>query len=203
MTGKKRAPFNEAAQPPIAHMAEAMAVGSTDFIYDQEARGQQSFVNSTTLPTDMSGENTKTILEGFGVKFLGEVESDPMFQYVELPSSWKLQPTDHSMWSDLLDDKGRKRAAIFYKAAFYARSARLSLSVRYSCCRDYDKQDSDNVAVASVYDGSKILYTTEPIELPAEKTTEYYDVGDSADKAARQWLDEHYPDWKNPSAYWD
>ena len=31
------------------------------------------------------------------------------------------------MWSDLLDDKGVKRGSIFYKAAFYDRSAFLRL----------------------------------------------------------------------------
>jgi len=204
MADEKRAPYNEAAQPPIAHLAEAMVVGSTDFVYDQEARGQQTFVNSTTLPTDMAGgENDKAALESVGVKFLGVVEGDDMFQYVELPEGWKLQPTNHSMWSDLLDDKGRKRAAIFYKAAFYDRSARLNLSVRYSCRRDYDKQDKDNIAVASVYDGEETLFTTDPVQLPSEKDLAYYDAADSADKAAYAWLDEHFPDWKSPAAYWD
>jgi hypothetical protein len=42
---------------------------------------------------------------------------------VSLPPGWKVVPTDHSMWSDLVDAKGEKRASIFYKAAFYDRDA--------------------------------------------------------------------------------
>lgn len=93
----------------------------------QEAQGQRDLVHSETLPTEMSAE-AKAALEALGVKFGGGVEGDPQFQYAELPAGWKKAPTDHSMWSDLLNEKGEKVAAIFYKAAFYDRSAFLSLA---------------------------------------------------------------------------
>jgi len=102
------------------------ALGTNDggrAIMDQESAGQQSFVSSDTLPTDLRG---KEILEAAGVKFLGVVEDDDMFQYVELPDGWKKVPTDHSMWSNLVDEQGRVRASIFYKGAFYDRSAHAS-----------------------------------------------------------------------------
>lgn len=102
------------------------ALGTNDggrAIMDQESAGQQSFVSNDTLPTDLRG---KEILEAAGVKFLGVVEDDDMFQYVELPDGWKKVPTDHSMWSNLVDEQGRVRASIFYKAAFYDRSAHAS-----------------------------------------------------------------------------
>src|SRR6185436_8068032 len=40
--------------------------------------------------------------------------------------------TDHSMYTDLVDDKGRVRASIFYKAAFYDRKADISFKRRFS-----------------------------------------------------------------------
>ncbi|WKZ25453.1 MAG: hypothetical protein QY322_03650 [bacterium] len=83
------------------------ALGTNDggrAIMDQELAGQQSFVSSTTLPTDLRG---KEILEAAGVKFLGVVDDDDIFQYVELPEGWKKVPTDHSMWSNLVDGAGR------------------------------------------------------------------------------------------------
>ena len=67
------------------------------------------------------------IMEAWGIVFLGPVPNDALFQYVTLPEGWHKQPTEHSMWSHLLDDKDRKRASIFYKAAFYDRSAQLHL----------------------------------------------------------------------------
>ena len=204
---KKRVPFNasrEARKNPIIPLAEGMISGPSESIYHQEAQGQKSFVNSETLPTDMARHgdyDAKAILEAAGVKFLGEVEGDPMFQYVELPAGWKKAPTDHSMWSKLLDDKGRERASIFYKATFYDRSAHLSLTTRFGFRRDYDREEKEGVAVTYVTDGGNIIHTTEAIKMPDDRQKRY-EVGDKADKAASAWLNKQYPDWRNPGAYW-
>ena len=123
----KRAPINTEKQDPAIHLAEAMIAGSASrFVEAQEARGQQSFVNSDTLPIEMSPED-RVMLESEGVKFGDVVPDDSLFQYVELPVGWKKVPTDHDMWSDLVDETGKKRAMIFYKAAFYDRRAHLSI----------------------------------------------------------------------------
>lgn len=115
--GKKK-PRKESA---IETLLRGMDTGSSSrAIYDQEAAGQRSFVQSMTLPTKINGQN---VLEAAGVKFLGQVEGDDLFQYVELPQGWKFEPTDHSMWSKLVDSQGRERASIFYKAASYDRRA--------------------------------------------------------------------------------
>jgi hypothetical protein len=61
---------------------------------------------------------------------------------VKLPEGWHIKATDHSMWSNLVDDKGRNRASIFYKAAFYDREAFLSFNRRFSMSyiiADYDE----------------------------------------------------------------
>ena len=199
----KKAPRNTTADDPIVHLAGAMADGD-DFIPNQEAQGQRGLVNSDTLPTDMGhgGSESKEILEAAGVKFLDEVEGDPMFQYVELPEGWEKRATDHSMWSHLVDDKGRKRASIFYKAAFYDRSAHMSLERRYQTRRDYDRQDKEGVTIAEVLDGDTVIHTTEPIKLPEDRDKQYAEAR-KADEAAHAWLDENFPEWQSPSAYWD
>jgi len=179
----------------------ALATGSSsDAIMGQEADGQRSFVNSETLPTDMQG-NAKAVLEAAGVKFLGVVEDDPMFQYVELPKGWKKAATGHSMWSDLVDDKGRKRAGIFYKAAFYDRSAHLGVNRRYGISIDYNRLDAEKVAVAMATDGDKTIFTTAPVGFEEDKAR--YDAQDKARALAVAWLNEHYPNWEDASAYWD
>lgn len=200
-----RAPVNTerlAAKRP--DMQSWVMGGAPNKILEQEAQGQRSFVGSDTLPTDIgrhSDYDTKAILEAAGVKFLGQVEGDDMFQYVEFPQGWKKvgQP-DHSMWSNLVDDKGRVRATIFYKAAFYDRSAQMSLSCRFGCAFDYDRFDKENIGVANITDGGKVVHTPEPIPANGE---ERYDVSDKANKVAVEWLDQNHPDWRNPGAYWD
>ena len=202
-----KAPRNTAQEVrdnPILGLVTAMGEGGSG-ILAQEAQGQRSFFGSDTLPTEMgrhSDFDTKAILEAAGVKFLGSVEGDEIFQYVEFPQGWKKVATDHSMWSNLVDDKGRVRASIFYKAAFYDRSAHMSLSTKFGVSRDYDRQDKENVAVARVTDGGKVVHTTEPIQLPTDDRQKY-EVAGQADKAAVEWLDKNHADWRNPGAYWD
>lgn len=105
----------------------------------QEAAGQRSLVANENLPKEMLGCN-REMLEKIGIKFGADI--DDLFVKVQLPNGWKKQATDHSMWSDLIDEQGRKRASIFYKAAFYDRSAHISLYCRYIISR-YDPCDID------------------------------------------------------------
>jgi hypothetical protein len=85
----------------------------------QEAQGQKDFCASASLPKNIHGGRQQ--FEEMGIKFLDD--ADDIFVNVELPPMWKVEPTDHSMWNTLVDEKGNKVAEIFYKAAFYDRSA--------------------------------------------------------------------------------
>ena len=115
----------EATDHPIIPLVESMLEEKPgDSIVAQEAAGQKSFVNSDTLPVEIGG-NGKEVLEAAGVKFLGAVENDDLFQYVELPADWKKVPTEDDRWSSLVDETGKIRADIFYKAASYDRKARM------------------------------------------------------------------------------
>ena len=179
----------------------ALLGGDSNDVLKQTVQGQDSFVNSTTLPTDIMTQNGKEILEGFGVVWDDVVEDDPLFQHVTLPEGWTREGTGHSMHSDVLDEKGRKRIGIFYKAAFYDRSAHMSLTKRYSYRHDYDRQDRDNVGVTQIKDGDNVIHTTEPIVI--KEDDKGFRISERCNKLAIVWLDEHYPDWNNPAAYWD
>lgn len=203
---KKKAPVNterQAIEHPNKQLLDMM--GNPNAIPAQEAQGQQSFTESDTLPTDIrcsDDYDAEAILKAAGVKFLGPVEDDPMFQYVELPQGgWKKVATDHSMRSKLLDQKGRERASIFYKAAFYDRRAHMSLSCRFSISFDYDRFDKENVGVANIMDCGKVIQITEPIAIV--DNDKRWDVSDKARKLAVEWLNKNYPNWQNPGAYWD
>ncbi len=199
-TERKRVPTNTSRQATEQPSMQSWVMGGAPHkIEQQEAQGQAEFVNSETLPTKM-GANDKAVLEKAGVKFGDKVEGDEIFQYVELPAGWKKMPTDHSMWSNLVDDKGRVRAAIFYKAAFYDRKAHLSTRQRYGYSFDYDREKKDGVGVANITDGGNVIHTTEPIVVGDRKS---YEVSDQADELARAWLDANFPNWREASAYWD
>lgn len=84
----------------------------------QEARGQRDFVAAETLPKDGLDN---AVCEALGIKILSD--ADDLFYNVQLPTGWTKRATDHAMWNELIDDRGQKRASIFYKAAFYDRRA--------------------------------------------------------------------------------
>lgn len=211
-TETKRAPHNPNADLKVTActlLAASMGGGGIGrAIEESERAGQASLVNSDTLPTRFSGREA---LEAAGVKFGAEVAGDSMFTYVELPAGWKKQRTDHAMWSDLVDDKGRKRAIIFYKAAFYDRSAHGSVLARLNVASYYN-EDHETIAVARVEDQGAVLFESERLEMKtdADRYGSRWDapvkVQSKREIAHAQcvaWLDQNYPDWKNPAAYWD
>ncbi|HEV2375179.1 MAG TPA: hypothetical protein VGS19_23845 [Streptosporangiaceae bacterium] len=91
-----------------------------------ERDGQRQLVNSDRLPAKFNS-GTRAQFEALGFTF-GEPDSrDPLFVPATLPEGWKREDTDHAMWSYLLDQHGRQRVGIFYKAAFYDRAAFMNL----------------------------------------------------------------------------
>jgi hypothetical protein len=164
----------------------------------QEARGQRQFVNSATLPRRCIG-CTREQVERMGVVFGADV--DALFVNVTLPDGWSKVPTTHSMWSELRDAGGHVRAGIFYKAAFYDRDAHMSLSRYINVTRRYyDKAEGADIgetdAVVINADGA-VLFET------ARVPQNYFKSIDVIEAEAHAWADEHYPDWRDPLAYWE
>ncbi len=96
-------------------------------IESSESRGQQELVESEQLPAEISAKD-KSVLEAAGVIFGAPIDGDSLFVQATLPSGWKKCKTDHPMWSEIIDEKGKVRAKIFYKAAIYDRKATLYLA---------------------------------------------------------------------------
>lgn len=182
-------------QDPFAMLIEAMAIGTDAMITRQEAQGQRDLVNSAVLPKRGIG-CTREQIAAMGIVF-GE-DADDIFVNVTLPDGWKKVPTSHSMWSDLLDAQGRKRAHIFYKAAFYDRNAHMSLCRRINVTRRYG--EDDRVSATVERDGVALFETT-PITQGHDRA--YFDAIDAADLTATLWADAHYPEWRDVGAYWD
>jgi hypothetical protein len=164
------------------------------------------------LPKDVDPKS-REVLEAGGVKFLGDVPGDAIFQRAQLPPGWEIKRTDHSMWTQLCDDKGRERASIFYKAAVYDRSARMTISCRFKIDTYYNT-DSETVAVARVNDQGAFPFESERLDIKTDadkhgvydRTTHEYTTPSKRDQARAQcstWLKAHYPDCDNPAAYWD
>lgn len=181
-----------------------IAASTPGGIEAQEAQGQRDFVNRATLPKEIRG-GSRSDLEKAGVKF--KEDSDDLFVNVILPDGWKKQPTDHSMHNEIIDGNGRKRASIFYKAAFYDRRADMSMNTRFSVQVLPEDQYKDSTLsyedrrdgkwYGMVLDGDKVIFRTDPQKKPS------YGDEDALLATAKQWLYKRYPDWESVSAYWD
>lgn len=88
--------------------------------------------NKIRLPTNGSKD---LIWAKFGVVY-GE-KADELFRWATVPEGWKIERTGHYMYSDLLDEKGRKRAQIMYKGMAYDRCASISPNRRFRIDRVY------------------------------------------------------------------
>jgi len=183
----------------------------------QEAQGNQAFVANGTLPK-CSGKD-KEYLEQMGVVF-GD-DADDIFVNVQLPDGWAKQPGEDSRGSYLVDNHLNKRASIFYKAAFYDRYASISLLRRfYVTYKPVDGRGSEKTStwIGVIMDrgivGEGEILRTAPIEPeppypnrgdePArQRWLTWNDQRENLTKKAAAWLDETYPDWHSPVAYWD
>lgn len=160
----------------------------------QEAEGQRKLTADQTLPKRMGDQ---TVYEGWGIEF-GQ-DADDIFVLAILPEGWEKKPTEHSMWSDLVDGKGRKRAEIFYKAAFYDRSACMSPCRFYSVEVEPEGGRTDDYSADRAKPGvGKVISangeTVYEIKLAPQ---------DAARPACAEWLRHHRPDWEDAAAYWD
>ena len=149
---------NTIADDPMVKFAVAAFGG----IEAQESQGQRELVNSTRLPTDSRDEDE---LLALGFSFGEPDPHDPMFRDATLPEGWRKEGSDHAMWSYILDERGARRVAVFYKAAFYDRSAFMRLQ---------------NVGASLATDA---LYGEGPVSLPSWLTAnELAEVVASADR---------------------
>jgi hypothetical protein len=186
-------------------------------IEKQEADGQKDFVNSEELPTRSPWNQLKAL----GVVLLDDLEAAKhahrLFCRVQLPKDWKKASTDHPMWSDLLDEKGRKRASIFYKAAFYDQDAFLTLECRY-CSGIFpedmykseipyeERERAPWYGIVKDWD-STILFKTKPYVGPKSTTTARakakYAKKAELETEAKAWLMEKFPKFDSVLEYWD
>lgn len=171
----------------------AIAASTPGGIEAQEAAGQRQFVASETLPKNLMHGTTREQLVALGIVF-GD-DADDLFVKATLPPGWNKVASDHSMWSYLHDEQGRKRASIFYKAAFYDRSAHICLDVRYYIKNHYDVPSTDQITVS-------LMDCDTPIKDFGVAGIRDFKARDTLVEQATAWLAEHYPDHANPMAYW-
>ena len=209
----------------LQFLADAFEVGGPEATLRKEARHAESFVKNETLPAKMllapyksqarardEERLARETLEKWGLKFLGAVEGDPSLVRVELPAGWRKLPTYETRLVMLVDDQSRERARI----VLFSEHKALIIQPRYGV-KEMSHEEilyGKGAILAVVTDGrivtgdDGVLFVTEPVQPAAQDNErrsklERMKVPRELVKQAESWLDEHYPDWRDPLAYWD
>jgi hypothetical protein len=182
--------------------------GNPKAIEEQEAQGQKELVETSEgdiaqLPARGNSCDAKEIYETLGFEVLKETEGDNLFLQVKMKSGWKVEATDHSMWTKLVDPKGNERTSIFYKAAFYDRDSFINpLVTRYYITSDYKENASETkdftqfIRVKDRITGD-ILFEREGGAIDTYKIDRK-----TREKTCRKYLKKNFPKWEDPLAYW-
>ncbi len=193
--------------------------GNPNAIEEQESEGQNELIASLQLPRKCNspyGTNTATQYHKMGIKVFTTSKGDDLFLGVKLPDGWKKESTDHSMWNNLVDDKGRIRAKFFYKASFYDRDAFVNFErrIHFRVDRlgffqgDYSQENGTYKSYNTPYIGrvtdydETVLFETEPITCEIEYSDYENTRGYSDDYKIKLNLSEKYPDYDDINAYW-
>ena len=211
-------PADTSKMDPTALLALMMgaAGGPSSAIEHMEAAGQKQFVGSESIPTEIRQPygmeiDVEAEMEKLGFELGPVFPDDKLFRSCKLPPGWKRAQTDHSMHSDIVDEYGRPRVGVFYKAAFYDRKA----SADFLCCisrkTDHDlAQETDGkvwrvFVEASTKEGPKVLFevTKETPDATAWLCDENKEARHEAEREAIAFIVENFPDRDNPFAYWD
>jgi hypothetical protein len=197
------AALGAAARGDLANLMVAFTPGGIE----RQEREEQVRATATfdRLPKDGPWEQIKAL----GFKVLGDL--DDIFYRVEAPAGWTIRPSDHSMWSYVHDANGHRRMGVFYKGAFYDRSAHVGLEPRYSVLRTYegDRYVYVNDAIkpgVERADWSRGPLEPRPERIDNEEQRQAYreamDREDALVALAEVWLTENRPEWRSPLAYW-
>lgn len=185
-------------EPQELIIIDMMFGDANGVIERQEKRGQNALQRADVFPLDM--QSPQADYERLGFVFGEHV--DECFVAVTFPEGWSKRPTDHSMHTDVLDEHGRKRFGIFYKAAFYDRSAiAYSLNTRYrGAYLDHDYRNGESAwrVVDTATDE-----TLQEWRHKSDDMTAAFKKQDEFRREAERWLDKNYPEWRDPFAYWE
>lgn len=168
---------NTSQRPTEFHLLGAMD-DHTGYVEGMESAGQRQLVESTDLPTQGSSDPEFLRL---GFTFGEPHKHDPLFRPATLPEGWKKVAKDHAMGSAIIDELGRERVDVFYKAAYYDRRADMHLNTVYGYVMhlEYEKGtpvlDNSWATPAAVAEAAQGLISraNESIALYEKRTDDY------------------------------
>lgn len=132
------------------------------------------------LPCPLSQEDDEA-LQKAGIRLRGH----GLLLKATLPPGWQAIQTGNRH-GQLIDDQGRVRAELFYKDELHQARGHLQMQRRFTI-----SERPDGVGWCA-WDIATQTVLFEDSSVPSDEQLE----------SAREWLNENYPNWLSPVAYW-
>lgn len=201
---------------PFYESMLGLAAGSPEE-YDRvtASRGAAEVRMSDELPAkDTADPEVQAALLSLGFKLGGVQSGNPMFREAEMPKGWTRKSTDHYMYTNVLDAKGRVRAQIGFKAQAYDPWTSFVLYRRFSLRQIYPKDQErergtvkfsvrDRLAKPEKDGSEGIIFTTVGVHVLRKNYTRNDELEKEHVAACAAWLDRNYPKWQEHTGHWD
>lgn len=171
----------------------------------------------------------KEILKTFGIKFLERINES--YQYAELPNRWQRKyyelldekNTERAQIKQCFDVPVLKIMSRYEVHAVDEKSKTLIINGD-----DYTVENYIEIFTINAYgviitinafdsDTKKIIFSTEvnyvrqskswqgwqQPQLIEDEVKKYWKAVNDAEERVKQWLDNNFPEWRNPGAYWN
>lgn len=162
---------NTSNRDPLLHHLGSMSDGTSDYVEGMESAGQRQLVASCDLPTEGSDDPEFLAL---GFTFGEPHKHDPLFRPATLPKGWRKVARDHAMGSAVVDELGRERVSVFYKAAYYDRRADMFLTPVYGYVLHLEYEKGAPVLDDTWATPEAVAASARGILADAEKSIELY-----------------------------
>ena len=184
--------------------------GGTDYAAERMLRDEQRISSKTKRLPKRMDPGEREIWTSLGFEFGNDI--DDLFVSVVLPLGWDTVPDpSHSMYVNVVDDRGRRRARYFYKGSFFDREAIMwNAERRFRCEQSWSIDRGDNEIAVCVLDngaGGREIHRTAAFKYtPISKEEKRWETGERVDALAyaeaSAWLEARFPECNNPLAYW-
>lgn len=135
--------------------------------------------------------------------------NDRLYIVAVLPEGWKKIKGDYSEgFCYVVDNKGARRVEVWIMNTSTERRASYRICGRYEPYMKVQTVGTDHIHFGAVRDNKlqKTLYTSnDSVNVPVDGIKNAITVNKLSLLRAEstKWLNENYPEWKNPFTYWD
>lgn len=140
----------------------------------------------------------ETLCGRWRTRVVGSLASE--FFVLEMPKGWTVEPLGYdSLFSRVLDEWRRERATIYHQPNAENHAAIFYLNRRYSVFSHYLDPTDPTLRIIAAKDGNRIFREFGRVlakDPGAARWVERYE------RAAQEWFDLEYPNWRNPFLYW-